>query len=176
MSKLTRRELIKATGAIGATILPSALATDTASAQPHDHASPVPSSPPAAAVAPPTPKTAYLFFNSEEEAFIEAAVARLIPKDDQWAGAIVAQALDPPEHSYRRGGRRISAGNRLGRRQRERWIRSVAPVPHYNILRDAAAFLGAVAFQDRRTPAPASRCFRSPWERLKHRGRSFSTP
>jgi gluconate 2-dehydrogenase gamma chain len=47
---------------------------------------PVPSSPPAAAaVAPPTPKTAYLFFNNEEAVFIEPAVARLIPKDDQWA-------------------------------------------------------------------------------------------
>jgi hypothetical protein len=39
MAKVSRRELIKATGAIGATILPAALATDTASAQLHDHAS-----------------------------------------------------------------------------------------------------------------------------------------
>jgi gluconate 2-dehydrogenase gamma chain len=31
--------------------------------------------------------TAYLFFNDDEAAFIESAIARLIPKDDQWVGA-----------------------------------------------------------------------------------------
>jgi gluconate 2-dehydrogenase gamma chain len=32
----------------------------------------------------------YLFLNSEEAAFIEAAVSRLIPADDQWGGAVEA--------------------------------------------------------------------------------------
>jgi gluconate 2-dehydrogenase gamma chain len=36
------------------------------------------------------PPTTYLFFNPEEAAFIEAAVARLIPADDQWPGALEA--------------------------------------------------------------------------------------
>jgi gluconate 2-dehydrogenase gamma chain len=113
MAKLSRRELIKATGAIGATILPTALVTDTASAQQHDHASPVPSSPAgAAAVAPPTPTTAYLFFNNEEAAFIEAAVARLIPKDDQWAGAIEAGV---PNYIDQQLGGAWGAGERLYR-------------------------------------------------------------
>ena len=43
--------------------------------------------PPAAAEHPPA---AYLFFNQEEVAFIEAAVARLIPRDEQWGGALEA--------------------------------------------------------------------------------------
>ena len=41
----------------------------------------------------PTPQaqsTTYLFLNAEEAAFIEAAVARLIPNDDEWAGALEA--------------------------------------------------------------------------------------
>jgi gluconate 2-dehydrogenase gamma chain len=33
---------------------------------------------------------AYVFLNGEEAAFIEAAVARLIPADDKWGGAIEA--------------------------------------------------------------------------------------
>ncbi|WP_028744860.1 gluconate 2-dehydrogenase subunit 3 family protein [Rhizobium mesoamericanum] len=32
----------------------------------------------------------YLFLNSEEAAFVEASVARLIPADDQWGGALEA--------------------------------------------------------------------------------------
>jgi gluconate 2-dehydrogenase gamma chain len=114
MADVSRRELIKATGAIGATILPTALVTDAASAQQHDHASPVvPSSPPAAAaVAPPTRTTAYLFFNSEEAAFIEAAAARLIPKDDQWAGALEAGV---PNYIDQQLGGAWGAGERLYR-------------------------------------------------------------
>ncbi|MBV8400581.1 MAG: gluconate 2-dehydrogenase subunit 3 family protein [Acetobacteraceae bacterium] len=34
--------------------------------------------------------TIYLFFNPEEAAFVEAAVARLIPRDEQWGGALEA--------------------------------------------------------------------------------------
>ena len=36
------------------------------------------------------PSTTYIFFNPEEAAFIEAAVARLIPADEQWGGALEA--------------------------------------------------------------------------------------
>ena len=34
--------------------------------------------------------TTYLFLNSDEASFLEAAVARLIPEDDQWPGALKA--------------------------------------------------------------------------------------
>jgi hypothetical protein len=34
---------------------------------------------------------AYVFFNAEEAAFIEAAVARLLPVDDAWAGTLEAR-------------------------------------------------------------------------------------
>ena len=104
MTDVSRRTLIKATGAIGATMLPTALAIDAALAQEHDHALPAPSNPPAAAVVPPQARgTTYLFFNNEEAAFIEAAVARLIPKDEQWAGALEAKL------------HRQATGRRLGR-------------------------------------------------------------
>jgi gluconate 2-dehydrogenase gamma chain len=91
MTDVSRRALIKATGAIGATILPTALTIDAESAQAHDHASPAPSNPPPAAVLPQQARgTTYLFLNNEEAGFIEAAVERLIPKDEQWAGALEA--------------------------------------------------------------------------------------
>lgn len=78
-SDLSRRALIKGTGAIGATLLPGGIAADQAQAQP----------------APPAPAgqrqpTTYLFLNSAEAAFIEAAVARLIPADERWPGALEA--------------------------------------------------------------------------------------
>jgi gluconate 2-dehydrogenase gamma chain len=73
MSRLSRRDVVTATGAAAA----AALAT---------------SPPEATAQQPrPTPQpTTYLFFNAEEAAFIEAAVARLIPADDKWPGALEA--------------------------------------------------------------------------------------
>jgi len=37
-----------------------------------------------------TQPVAYLFLNSEEAAFVEAAASRLIPDDDQWPGALKA--------------------------------------------------------------------------------------
>jgi gluconate 2-dehydrogenase gamma chain len=81
MVEFSRRTLIKATSAVGATMLPVAQVPAEALAQEHhDH----PAAP--AAHAP----TTYLFFNTEEAAFIETAVARLIPKDEQWAGALEA--------------------------------------------------------------------------------------
>jgi gluconate 2-dehydrogenase gamma chain len=70
MVEMSRRAMFKAAGAVGAAILPVASVT--------------------AATSPAAPAIAYLFLNSIEAAFIEAAVARLIPADDQWPGAIEA--------------------------------------------------------------------------------------
>jgi gluconate 2-dehydrogenase gamma chain len=93
MADLSRRMLIKVTGrAIGASMLPVALAPDTASAQGRD-VPPLlsPANPLAAARAPaPVRPTTYLFLNNEEAAFIAAAVARLIPADEQWPGGVEA--------------------------------------------------------------------------------------
>jgi gluconate 2-dehydrogenase gamma chain len=50
---------------------------------------PAGSQPTASIIAPPA--TTYIFFNSEEAAFIEAAVARLIPADEEWPGALEAR-------------------------------------------------------------------------------------
>jgi gluconate 2-dehydrogenase gamma chain len=113
MTDVSRRALIKATGAIGATMLPTALAIDAASAQEHDHASPAPSDPPAAAVLPQQARgTTYLFLNNEEAAFVEAAVERLIPKDEQWAGALEAGV---PNYIDKQLGGAWGAGERLYR-------------------------------------------------------------
>src|SRR5262245_42196973 len=76
MTELSRRAVIKATGIVGATMLPVALESHQASAQGPGSGS--------------AQSTTYLFFNAEEAAFIEAAVARLIPADDKWPGAIEA--------------------------------------------------------------------------------------
>ena len=121
MTDVSRRALIKATGAIGAigaTMLPTALAIDAGSAQEHDHASPAPYDPPAAAVLPQQARgTTYLFLNNEEAAFVEAAVERLIPKDEQWAGR--ARGRCPKLH-------RQATGRRLGRRRAALSQRSLA--------------------------------------------------
>jgi gluconate 2-dehydrogenase gamma chain len=83
---ISRRALIQGTGAVGATMLPVA-----ASGQGHgEHdTSSSPRSADAHARASQQQPT-YLFFNADEAAFIEAAVARLIPQDDQWGGALEA--------------------------------------------------------------------------------------
>lgn len=92
MVDISRRMMMKVAGAAGVTVLPisnrpgEALAEVHAPRQPHS-ASAIPA--PADAMGPREPTT-YLFFNSEEAAFIEAAVARLIPNDDQWGGAFEA--------------------------------------------------------------------------------------
>ena len=69
-------------------MLPASLAPNESPAQDHTptapHASAAPQS---GAQAQPT---TYLFFNTDEAAFIEAAVARLIPADDRWPGALEA--------------------------------------------------------------------------------------
>jgi gluconate 2-dehydrogenase gamma chain len=87
---VSRRALIKATGAIGASVLPGSLDVHVALAQ-ERYATPAPSN---SSTPPPLPSqaqsTAYLFLNTEEAAFIEAAVARLIPADDTWPGGLEA--------------------------------------------------------------------------------------
>jgi gluconate 2-dehydrogenase gamma chain len=89
MTEVSRRTVIKATGVIGAAILPAGAAIETADAKgPAAAILAAPSSICAAAAA----STTYVFFNSEEAAFIEAAVARLIPADEVWPGALEACA------------------------------------------------------------------------------------
>jgi gluconate 2-dehydrogenase gamma chain len=69
MSRLSRRDVVAATGAAAAAALgsapPEAAAQQPRAAQP----------------------TTYLFFNADEVAFVEAAIARLFPADVQWPGA-----------------------------------------------------------------------------------------
>src|ERR1700721_2506926 len=71
MVEISRRGVLKAAGRGGVAVPPQARAAIA---------------PKPAATQPVT----YLFLNSEEAAFIEAAVSRLIPDDDQWPGAIKA--------------------------------------------------------------------------------------
>ena len=89
MTSLSRRALIKATGAVGASVLPAGLAGESL-AQESRLAQAGTAAPNAPPQAPPAQATTYLFLNSEEAAFIEAAVARLIPADEKWPGALEA--------------------------------------------------------------------------------------
>jgi gluconate 2-dehydrogenase gamma chain len=82
MTDLTRRFMLKATGAIGAAMLSGAAAAETQGSE-------APSSS-AQRATPNTPPSIYVFLNREEAAFIECAVERLIPADSQWAGALEA--------------------------------------------------------------------------------------
>ena len=67
----------------------------------------------AAAQSGPAPQnTTYLFLNQEEAAFIEAAVARLIPADDKWPGALEAGV---PNYIDKQLGGAWGAGERLYR-------------------------------------------------------------
>src|ERR1700692_4039628 len=71
MVEISRRTVLKAAGLVGVAVLPQsrvAAAPKSADTQP----------------------VAYLFLNSEEAAFVEAAVSRLIPDEDQWPGAFKA--------------------------------------------------------------------------------------
>src|SRR5258706_5179332 len=71
MVEISRRTVLKAAGLVGVAALPQsrvAAAPKSADTQP----------------------VAYLFLNSEEAAFVEAAVSRLIPDEDQWPGAFKA--------------------------------------------------------------------------------------
>jgi gluconate 2-dehydrogenase gamma chain len=87
VTEVTRRALFKATGAIGAAMLPAGAAIETAQAK----APPAPTQAAMASLcAAAAEKPTYVFFNSEEAAFIEAAIARLIPADEEWPGAFAA--------------------------------------------------------------------------------------
>jgi gluconate 2-dehydrogenase gamma chain len=114
MADMSRRTLIKVTGAIGGSMLPARLTAGAASAQEH-HAAPGQTAT-AQAVTPPIPAYAqsivYLFLNDEEAAFIEAAVARLIPEDDKWPGAVQAGV---PNYIDKQLGGAWGAGERLYR-------------------------------------------------------------
>jgi gluconate 2-dehydrogenase gamma chain len=70
MSEISRRSILKA-GALGAVTILGGAASSRAAA-------------------PVSPARPLLFFSAEEAAFIDAAVARLIPADDQWGGALEA--------------------------------------------------------------------------------------
>jgi gluconate 2-dehydrogenase gamma chain len=84
MVEFSRRTLLKATGAIGATMLPGEILAAQEGA-----AGSAAAAAPTSATQQQAPAT-YLFFNTEEAAFIEAAVARLIPADERWPGALEA--------------------------------------------------------------------------------------
>ena len=71
MVEISRRMVLKAAGLVGVAVLPQSRAA-------------------AAPKSADTPPVTYLFLNSEEAAFVEGAVARLITDDDQWPGAIQA--------------------------------------------------------------------------------------
>ena len=93
MPSISRRSVLKLTGALGAT---AALSNQPA---------------PAAGAADGTPRN-YRFFNTEEGAFVEAAVARLIPADEEWGGAIEAGV---PNYMDLQLGGAWGAGERLYR-------------------------------------------------------------
>jgi gluconate 2-dehydrogenase gamma chain len=103
---LSRREALKvaATGLL-ATLPLSSIATKaeaaTTAAKSHGHK---------AAAA--NQKTTYLFFNKVEAAFIEASVARLIPADEKWGGAVEAGV---PNYIDKQLGGSWGAGERLYR-------------------------------------------------------------
>ena len=123
MTKISRRNIIKVTGAAGASMLPFAKTAEGASTpaemHQHRHNLPVSETVAEAAMVPPSAGTGdahatYLYFNNEEAAFIEAAVARLIPKDEQWDGALdLMKRLTPAQMAQTLRGD-FSAGLVLG--------------------------------------------------------------
>src|SRR5579862_1035447 len=89
MPDLSRRMILEATGAIGATICTPMPLEDAKVRERRTVLIPA-ASPPGATAPHQARATTYLFFNMEEAAFIEAAVSRLIPADEEWAGALEA--------------------------------------------------------------------------------------
>jgi len=77
--------MLKATGAIGAALVSAGRSAAAATAHEPDG-----SCSGAVRADSNSQLTTYLFLNSDEAAFVEAAVARLIPEDDQWPGALGA--------------------------------------------------------------------------------------
>jgi gluconate 2-dehydrogenase gamma chain len=89
MSDISRRAIIKMTGAIGAATMSTA--PIIAKAEEHGATLLAAATPSLGAEAPhQVPAITYVFFNTEEAAFIEGAVARLIPADEKWPGALEA--------------------------------------------------------------------------------------
>jgi gluconate 2-dehydrogenase gamma chain len=106
MDKVTRRSFVATVGA--ASVAPgAALLTSAAVAAPPASAA----APKVAQVAEPL-KPVYLFFNSEEVLFIEAACERLIPADDSGPGALGAGV---PNYLDKQLGGAWGAGERLYR-------------------------------------------------------------
>lgn len=92
MRKISRRVLFMKAGAAGAVALTPAVFAKAAAPDGIElaQAATTPSSAPSSSQQPIT----YVFFNAAEAAFMEAAVARLIPADDQWPGALEAGATN----------------------------------------------------------------------------------
>ena len=76
--------MLKATGAIGASLVSAGSCVAAATTPESD------STAGTLRAGPNTQLTTYMFLNSDEASFVEAAVARLIPEDDQWPGALKA--------------------------------------------------------------------------------------
>jgi gluconate 2-dehydrogenase gamma chain len=103
MEKISRRSFVTTVGAAAvapatALLSPTAPAAAPASTKPSDIADPA--------------KTTYLFFDSEEALFIEAACDRLIPADELGAGALQAGV---PNYLDKQLGGAWGAGERLYR-------------------------------------------------------------
>lgn len=111
---LSRRSLIKASGAIGAALIPAGVGHAEAVAQMHRHDEPGATAAPTASSNAQTSGNAgkYLFLNADEASFVEAAVGRLIPVDDKWGGAIEAGV---PDFIDKQLGGAWGAGERLYR-------------------------------------------------------------
>ena len=92
MRKISRRVLFQKAGAAGAVALTPSIFAEAATPETVELAQAVtaPSATPPSSNQPIT----YIFFNPAEAAFMEAAVARLIPADDRWAGAFEAGATN----------------------------------------------------------------------------------
>jgi hypothetical protein len=93
MVEISRTAAIKGSVAIGGVILPvdelhlHTPASKIATQENKEHPAPPRVAPPPAVVDLPAScqQTAYLFFNADNVVFHEAAVARLMHKDDEWA-------------------------------------------------------------------------------------------
>jgi gluconate 2-dehydrogenase gamma chain len=113
MDKITRRGFLKAAGAAAATLsargaeaaAPAQQSGATSKGAPAHEAH-------AASAKSGTQRTTYLFFNAQEAAFIEAAVARLIPNDELGPGALEAGV---PNYIDKQLGGAWGAGERLYR-------------------------------------------------------------
>ena len=151
MVDITRRAIIEGAGALGlAPICGSSDKVELAAQErlAQNDASPQP--PAKAETHSAQQRTTYLFFNDEEAAFIEAAVARLIPKDEQWGGALEAGV---PNYMDKQLGGAWGAGERLYRsgpwRQGE-WTQGYQlPFTPAELFRTALAAINKDSGEDR---------------------------